>query len=163
LVQRRIGARSFVVLAIVLLSASLVAARSFALFENHAPAKELVFTSKVVEGVARAIDGDTVALAGIHVRLNGVAAPERNEPGGPEATKFLAHMIDGNVLHCSLDGTKSYERFVGICFLDNRDVGSAVISAGLARDCPRFSGGRYAAVETAAGHQLVFPSYCRIR
>lgn len=161
--RRRIGVRSFAVLVIVVLSVSLVAARSFGLFENHSPASELVFTSKVIEGRARTIDGDTVALAGIHVRLNGVAAPERNEPGGAAATRFLSHMIDGKMLRCSLDGTKSYERYVGICYLNGNDIGSAVISAGLARDCPRYSKGRYHLIESEASKGLVFPHYCELK
>jgi endonuclease YncB( thermonuclease family) len=40
---------------------------------------------------ARVIDGDTIVVGGVHVRLQGVAAPEvahpgqlQDEPGGPE-------------------------------------------------------------------------------
>ena len=39
----------------------------------------------------------------------------------------------------------------------------ALIKAGLARDCPRFSKGRYAAVAPAAAASLPFPGYCRPR
>ena len=42
-------------------------------------------------GRARVIDGDTIVVGGVHVRLQGVAAPEvahpgqlQDEPGGPE-------------------------------------------------------------------------------
>ena len=34
-----------------------------------------------------------------------------------------------------------------------------VIRAGLARDCPRYSGGQYAGAEVEASRQLPFPSY----
>ena len=33
---------------------------------------------------------------------------------------------------------KTYDRFVGVCHLDGKDIGLAVIKAGLALDCPRF-------------------------
>jgi endonuclease YncB( thermonuclease family) len=54
-----------------------------------------------------------------------------------------------------------------VCFLDGVDVGELVIRTGHGRDCPHFSGGRYApaeAVARAAGHDLSrlypLPDYC---
>ena len=35
-----------------------------------------------------------------------------------------------------------------------------LITAGLARDCQRFSGGRYASVEQPMAKTLPFPGYC---
>ena len=52
---------------------------------------------------------------------------------------------------------------VGWCYLDGQDIAEALVRAGLARDCPRFSGGQYAAAETPAARGLPFPSYCRPR
>lgn len=40
---------------------------------------------------------------------------------------------------------------------------TALIAAGLARDRPRFSGGRYSALEPDAARKLPFPSYCQPR
>ena len=42
-------------------------------------------------------------------------------------------------------------------------LGAAVISAGLARDCTRFSGGRYADLEKPAAKYLAYPGYCSPR
>ena len=43
----------------------------------------------------------------------------------------------------------------------DRDIGAVVIKAGLALDCPKFSGGGYKAVETeAARSQIKLPGYC---
>ena len=36
-----------------------------------------------------------------------------------------------------------------LCYREGQDIAEALVRAGLARDCPRFSGGRYAAAETA--------------
>ena len=52
---------------------------------------------------------------------------------------------------------------MGWCYLDGQDVAEALVRAGLARDCLRYSGGRYAAVEPAAARKLAFPSYYRPR
>lgn len=58
-------------------------------------------------------------------------------------------------------------RPVAVCWVDGRDVGELQVLAGHARDCPRFSEGRYSAAEAEAidgGHILraiyPLPSYC---
>jgi hypothetical protein len=45
---------------------------------------------------------------------------------------------------CELDGERTYDRCVGICYLQDEDISEGMVRRGLARDCPRFSGGRYA-------------------
>jgi endonuclease YncB( thermonuclease family) len=123
-----------------------------------------------VAGRAHVIDGDTLHLstseAGkpVKVRLQGVAAPERSDAGGAEATRFVERLAEGRQVRCELDGSRSKDRVVGVCFLEaagsSRDIGAAVIEAGLARDCPRFSGGRYKALERPEAAGLPYPSYC---
>jgi micrococcal nuclease len=114
-------------------------------------------------GTARVVDGDTLGVAGVRVRLKGVAAPELGEPGGAEARAFVAELVDGRTVVCELTGERTRGRRVGYCAREGRDVGAEVIRAGLARDCPRYSGGRYAEVESAAAASLPFPGYCRPR
>jgi endonuclease YncB( thermonuclease family) len=120
-------------------------------------------------GRARVIDGDTLAVAGVHVRLKGVAAPEvahpghPGEPGGEAAAAFMAELVEGRTLVCELTGERTHGRRVGRCFLEGRDVAGELIAAGLARDCPRYSQGRYVAVEPEAAHRLPLPDYCRPR
>lgn len=117
-----------------------------------------------VQGEAYAIDGDTIRVnRTTKVRLLGVAAPERNEGGGPEATAFMKRLVNGRTVTCDLNGEKTYDRLVGTCYVNGRDIGEAVIRAGLARDCPRYSGGRYAHVEPPQAASLPFPGYCRVR
>ncbi len=117
-----------------------------------------------VQGEAYAIDGDTLRVnRTTKVRLLGVAAPERNEDGGPEATAFMKRLVNGRTVTCDLNGEKTYDRLVGTCYVNGRDIGEAVIRAGLARDCPRYSGGRYAHVEPPQAASLPFPGYCRVR
>lgn len=114
-----------------------------------------------IEGQARTIDGDTLDVEGIRVRLNGVAAPERDEPGGSEATDAMRQIIGSQAVRCSLTGETTYQRQVGTCWIGTLDVGAALIAAGRARDCPRYSAGRYASLETPASQTLPLPRYCR--
>ena len=60
-----------------------------------------------------------------------------------------------------LDGTRTRGRVVGTCRVGGRDIGAELVGSGLARDCPRYSKGRYARLETPAGRRLPLPGYCR--
>jgi micrococcal nuclease len=119
---------------------------------------------------AREVDGDTLEIGGIRGRLQGVAAPEVAhpgrpvpEPGGPEAAAFMTGLVEGRIVVCALTGERTRGREVGVCRLKGQDVGAAVIAAGLARECRRFSRGCYAKLETEAGRRLVLPGYCAPR
>lgn len=121
-------------------------------------------STNTVTGTAYATDGDTIKLdRTVRVRLSGVAAPERDEAGGSEATAFMARLVNGQQVRCELDGTRSHDRVVGTCFIGSRDIGEAVIAAGLARDCPRYSHGLYAASERPEAASLPLPRYCQPR
>ena len=108
-------------------------------------------------------DGDTIVVGRQPIRLNGIAAPERNEPGGNEATAFMKRLVLGKRVNCVLNGEVSHDRLIGRCYLNDRDIGRLIIAAGLARDCPRFSHRRYAGDETNASRRLPFPRYCKVR
>ena len=54
------------------------------------------------------------------IRLQGLAAPEWNEPSGKAARDAMIELVHGRVLRCELDGTRTYERCVGICFVEGR-------------------------------------------
>lgn len=121
----------------------------------------------VLTGVGVAKDGDDILFGRVDVRLQGVAAPEMNTAEGREAKEALARLVDGLTVTCELDGTLAGKRPVGVCFVAGRDVGGLLIRAGFARDCPRYSRGRYQADEDFAisqGRSLKerypLPSYC---
>jgi endonuclease YncB( thermonuclease family) len=90
------------------------------------------------QGAARVIDGDTVVVGGIHIRLKGVDAPELSNPDGIEA-KLKMQEIAGTWLTCRVTGEKTYNREVGWC--DNasgQDIGAEIILAGRALACPHY-------------------------
>lgn len=105
-------------------------------------------------------DGDTIEVGGVPVRLNGVAAPELNEPVGQESKQFMASLVADKTVRCDLNSERTYDRVVGVCYLNEQDIGASIIAAGLARDCPRFSDGRYDAFNTVASKRLPLPGYC---
>ena len=123
-----------------------------------------VFAQSEIYGTVHVVDGSTIhVITGsgtIKVRLQGIAAPENPQPGGKEATEFLEQYAEGEPVRCALDGTKFQKHEVGICYVAGLDIAAAVIRAGLARDCPAFSGGRYWPIERPEAQKLVLPDYC---
>ncbi|GBD42931.1 hypothetical protein HRbin40_00391 [bacterium HR40] len=117
--------------------------------------------------VTRVRDGDTIEVDGRPVRLKGIAAPERRQPLGEVASRAMRALALGQRVVCAPDGSRSYERIVAICELSGVDLAAFLVARGLARDCPRFSGGRYAALEAALGtdarirKEYPLPAYCR--
>jgi endonuclease YncB( thermonuclease family) len=75
---------------------------------------------------------------------------------------MLEH-TSGQLIVCRLSGARSFGRRVGVCRNEAGDLAAQLIAAGLGRDCPRFSSGRYAAFETPAGRALPLPAYCQPR
>src|SRR3954465_11616673 len=92
-------------------------------------------SAETIHGTGRAIDGDTIAVGGVHVRLKGVAAPElahpglriAEEPGGRGGAAYMRELVDGREVACDLTGECTHGRRVGYCSAGGRDVGQAVI------------------------------------
>ncbi len=95
-----------------------------------------------------------------NIRLQGIAAPELDEAFGPEAKDFLTALALGKRARCDLTGERSFDREVAVCRVDGRDLGRLIVEAGFARDCQRYSGGRYRAFEVERSKRLPLPRYC---
>lgn len=121
----------------------------------------------VIVGRAYVIDGDTVSITRggqrTKVRLNGVDAPELDTRAGRAARTAMRRIIGEEAVRCDLNGERSHDRLIGICYLPNgTDIGRAIIAGGFALECPRYSGGRYQDAEVARGRLPAAP-YCRQR
>lgn len=97
---------------------------------------------------AVAIDGDTLRLDSVgknlRLRLWGIDAPEIKAPGGSEASRALAALIDGQALSCDLKDVDPYGRPVVRCATDTiPDLSCEMVRQGHATDWPRYSGGAY--------------------
>lgn len=107
-------------------------------------------------------DADTIVVSGTPVRLNGVDAPELVTRAGRDAKRWMVNYLRGKEINCDLNGERTHDRWVGVCYADGEDIGAAVIRAGHALDCRRYSGGRYRKFETAAAKsRLRRAGYCR--
>lgn len=88
-------------------------------------------------------DGDTFRCDGnLKIRLWGIQAPERADPGGLASTRALAQITTGQTLVCRRRG-KSFDRVVAQCWIGNRDVAGEMVRRGQAVDWPKFSKGYY--------------------
>lgn len=153
-----------------LLLGAVAAGTALADRDPRGPGPQPVALATLQGVVAHVRDGDTLELEGRAVRLQGVAAPELHDPLGAESRAALQRLVLGRTIACAPDGTRTHGRIVAVCTADGRDLGAALVSAGLARDCPRFSGGRYAALEQAAAARgapiarvYSLPAYCAPR
>jgi endonuclease YncB( thermonuclease family) len=75
----------------------------------------------------------------------------------------MQELVEGRIVVCALTGERTRGRQVGVCMVGDHDIGGELIGAGLARDCPRYSHGRYAELEPEAARRLSLPSYCTPR
>ena len=85
------------------------------------------------------IDGDTLSLAGVVVRLSGLTAPPRGKAcaAGPDcgrsATAALAEMVQDRGVECHVSGRDGMGRPSGRCLANGRDLNVALVDAGWAR------------------------------
>jgi len=106
-----------------------------------------------ISGSYSPVDVDSFYVGGVEVRLNGVDGPEatgNERPAGLEAASYLEKLIGSKPLVCISNGEKTHGRAVVSCTLDGRDLGETIIKAGYARECLRYSLGRYTAAEKEA-------------
>ncbi|NVK20803.1 MAG: hypothetical protein HWE30_19160 [Methylocystaceae bacterium] len=117
--------------------------------------------SQISGAVTHVRDGDTLEIGEIAIRIEGLHAPEINTTMGREARSFLTDLVSGEIVSCWLSGTVSFDRNIGVCFVDGQDVAAVLVAEGLGRDCPAFSDGRYARFENDAMNRVRgLPSYC---
>lgn len=122
-----------------------------------------VFADRTIEGRVTVVrDVDTIVVAGTPVRLNGLDGPETSTRIGREARAFMVRLVRGEMVTCALNGERTYDRWVGICYLDGQDIAAIAVANGQALDCARYSGGRYRDIETpAARSRIQRAGYCR--
>lgn len=108
--------------------------------------------------LARVIDGDTINLKGMRVRLDGIDAPEMDqdcerggvaEARGRQSGSFLAALISRDEVSCALHGEGRYGRVLGICQTAETNLNRTVVWAGQAVADTRYSW-RYLPAEISA-------------
>lgn len=116
--------------------------------------------AKVVSGLARVIDGDTIDVAGTRVRLEGIDAPETDQKCqdsagrdylcGISASTALRELVGRDPVTCVRIGRDSYGRVLGVCSNGSGvDLNAELVRRGLVVAFRRYSM-RYADNEEVA-------------
>ena len=98
--------------------------------------------AEVISGVPRIVDGDTLVIDGVNVRLAGLDAPQRaqqcTDAGGDAfacgraATDYLTFLVDGGEATCRGHGRDRWDRLIGTCRAGGVDLSEAMIRRGWA-------------------------------
>ncbi len=112
-----------------------------------------------IVGAARIVDGDTLAIGGLTLRLHGADAPESAQscggadggdwPCGAAAAARLAELAGAGDLSCEALDRDAYGRIVARCVAGGRDLAGTLVAEGLAWAYVRYSSD-YAGVEAEA-------------
>jgi endonuclease YncB( thermonuclease family) len=114
---------------------------ALALLAGAALAVWLAPGEEVIVGRATAMDGDSLRVDGVEIRLEGIDAPElaqlceRNgEPWrcGREARTVLAEALRGEIVTCRVASRDRYRRRLARCEAKGRDIGGLLVSEGWA-------------------------------
>ena len=133
--------------------------------QSNEPAKAGIGTSPPsISGPARVIDGDTIAIGEVRVRLEGIDAPETdqtcNRAGvgrwllstwkcGREATAHVERVVRDRTVRCDSSGKDAYGRMLGICVVEGLEINADLVRQGLAWAFIKYSQ-RYIAIESEA-------------
>lgn len=118
----------------------------------------LAWAAGEASGLARVIDGDTLHIGDIKVRMHGIDAPENDQTCnrdskdwacGKRSTKHLRDLIGGRKVHCTWQEQDRYGRALGVCQSGEQNLNAAQVAAGLAVAYRRYSND-YVALEEQA-------------
>lgn len=97
--------------------------------------------AQIISGPAKAVDGDSLEMTGVRIRLFGIDAIEgrqtcqRNGSSwacGQEAADQLAGMVRGKEITCEQRDRDRYGRVVAVCTAGGYDLGEAMVGQGYA-------------------------------
>ena len=127
---------------------------------------------KIIRGKAQVIDGDTIKIDEISIRLYGIDAPEKKQickglsgesyNCGLSSTRFLKVLIDNStVVECSYKNLDRYGRIIGKCISHTKIANKKnetvplplnywMVVSGHAVDYKKYSRGEYSEAEKTA-------------
>ncbi|NIX76941.1 thermonuclease family protein [Microvirga terricola] len=124
-----------------------------------AGANLLLSPKEPAEGRAYAVDGDTIRINEMRIRLKGIDAPELEQTCvragqpylcGEEARNALVAILLKQQVECRLSGRDRYRRSLARCTVEGKDIGARLVEEGWA-----VAYGGYTWEETRARHRAV--------
>ena len=121
-----------------------------------------IASAQTFSGRGYAVDGDSLSVSGISIRLFGIDAPELSQtckrgdaqwPCGREAKRQLQALIDGNTVECRGRGIDDYGRTLAVCTSGGREINTAMVTEGWATAFQKYSDAYVAAEEAAKAHR----------
>lgn len=105
-------------------------------------------SAQSIIGQATAVDGDSLSVGGMSVRIFGIDAPEGKQtcskdgsewPCGEEARTRLERLISHGPVRCDSQGVDTFGRTVAICKVGGMDLGQAMVGDGWALAFTKYS------------------------
>ena len=115
-----------------------------------------------VTGVPRIIDGNTLEIDDMRIRLHGIDAPETGQqcqsssgndfPCGEAAAEALRRLVDDHSISCAGSKTDASGPLIAVCRLAKTDMNAEMVRRGWALAFVRYSDD-YAAIERSAAKE----------
>jgi endonuclease YncB( thermonuclease family) len=105
-------------------------------------------TAADIVGRASVVDGDTLEIHGIRIRMQGIDAPESSQTCekygkpyrcGQQAANFLDDLIASRPVRCKEETKDKYGRSVARCFIGNTDLNGEMVENGWAMAYRQYS------------------------
>ena len=112
---------------------------------------------KIISGIAKVTDGDTIRIEGKRIRFFGIDAPEKKQICKKNYLKFLIfnfkknyecgkvssiklkNKIKGKNIRCVVKKKDKYKRYLGICYLGKEDLSRWLVKNGYAVAYQKYS------------------------
>jgi endonuclease YncB( thermonuclease family) len=102
-----------------------------------------------ISGPATVVDGDTLDIGAVRIRLHGIDAPEADQrcaaarggdwACGAAATARLVELVGGRPVTCAPRDRDAYGRVIAVCLAGGHDLGATLVAEGLAWAFVRYS------------------------
>jgi endonuclease YncB( thermonuclease family) len=100
------------------------------------------FGQYIIAGPTKIVDGDTIKIGPLAIRLDGIDAPEagqkcktgrgRDWACGKEAINQLGALAEGEIVQCKGSEWDDYDRLIAVCELDETVLNEAMMRKGMA-------------------------------
>ena len=100
-----------------------------------------ILNAKNIEGYPKIIDGDTLHINNIKIRLHGIDAPEKNQKCnfnkkqwlcGKQSANELRKIINNKIVECISNKVDIYKRYIAVCFVNQININKTMVKKGWA-------------------------------